>query len=73
MSSFGALVDFDYQVDGQTIKTNLNGDKEQTDSTPFEIRGDKLILNPSDPEKRQEMTRTAVTVANAHPIVGIWS
>jgi len=73
MSSFGALVDFDYQIEGQMIKTNLKGDKDQTDSTPFEIRGDKLILNPSDADKRQEMTRTAVTAANAHPIVGIWS
>ncbi|MBK5276085.1 MAG: hypothetical protein JJE30_13670 [Desulfuromonadales bacterium] len=71
--SFGALVDFDYRIEGQSIKTTLKGDKEQTDSTPFEIRGDKLILNPSDPDKRQEMTRTAVTAANAHPIVGIWS
>jgi hypothetical protein len=72
-SSFGALVDFDYRIEGQSVKTTLKGDKEQTDSTPFEIRGDKLILNPSDPDKRQEMTRTAVTAANAHPIVGIWS
>jgi hypothetical protein len=73
MSSFGALVDFNYQIEGQMIKTNLKGDKEQTDSATFEIAGDKLILNPSDPTKRQEMTRSSITVANVHPIVGIWS
>lgn len=73
MSSFGALVDFDYQIEGQIIKTNLKGEKEQTDSAPFEIVGDKLILNPSDTKNRQEMTRSATTATNAHPIVGIWS
>jgi hypothetical protein len=73
MSSFGALVDFDYRIEGKILKMNLRGDKEKVDSTPFEIAGEKLILNPADPDKRQEMTRSAITAANANPIVGIWS
>jgi hypothetical protein len=73
LSSFGALVDFDYQIEDKVIKMSLKGEKEQVDSTPFEIVEDKLILNPADPDKRQEMTRSAVTTANAHTIVGIWS
>jgi hypothetical protein len=72
-SSFGALVDFDYRIEGKVIKMNLRGDKDRVDSIPFGIVGDKLILNPADPDKRQEMTRSAVTIAKAHPIVGIWS
>ncbi|NVN92646.1 MAG: hypothetical protein HXX11_18905 [Desulfuromonadales bacterium] len=73
MSSFGALVDFDYKIEGQMMKTNLKGEKEQTDSAPFEIVGDKLILNPSDQTTRQEMTRSTITATNAHPVVGVWS
>lgn len=72
-SSFGALVDFDYRIEDKIIKMNLKSDKDQVDSTPFEIVKDKLILNPTNPDKRQEMSRSAVTTAKAHPIVSIWS
>jgi len=74
MSSFGALVDFDYRIEGQILKTNLNSDTvENRDAMPFEIVGDKLIINPSDPNSRQEMTRISIPDVNSPPIVGVWS
>jgi hypothetical protein len=74
MISFGALVDFDYRIEGQILKTNLKGDTvEKPDSIPFEIVGDKLIINPSDTNSRQEMTRTSIPDVKAPPIVGVWS
>jgi len=77
MISFGALVDFDYQIEGQTLKTKLRSkytkEPEQPDFEQYAIEGDKLIINPSDPNKRKEMTRTTIPDVKAHPIVGLWS
>ncbi|MFN5178334.1 hypothetical protein [Limnohabitans sp.] len=73
--TFGALVDFKYQVEGKTIKTifeNSTTGKSETDLQSFEILGNKLIIDPSEPEKRQEMNRVGNAISNAVPLVGIW-
>jgi hypothetical protein len=75
-STFGALVDFTYKVDGQTITTTStdseSGKFDQT-AEPYEIVGEKLIVNPADPERRQEMTRVGAAKLGAASIVGLWS
>jgi hypothetical protein len=71
-STFGALVDFKYVVEGQTIKMTFPDTAEQT-TEPYSIVGDKLIAYPADPEKRQERTRVGTAKAGAPPIVGVWT
>jgi hypothetical protein len=76
IQTFGALVDFRYRVEGQTLRTTST-DKEsrKTEETvePYEIVGEKLIVNPADPEKRQEPTRVGRAKPGAPPIVGLWT
>ena len=71
-STFGALVDFTYLVEGQTIKMTLANSAEQT-IEPYSIVGDKLIAYPADPDKREERTRVGTAKPGAPPIVGVWS
>ena len=71
-STFGALVDFTYLVEGQTIKMTLADSAEQT-IEPYSIVGDKLIAYPADPDKREERTRVGTAKPGAPPIVGVWS
>jgi|ERR1035441_3280960 hypothetical protein len=71
-SIFGALVDFKYLVEGQTIKMTLADSAEQT-IEPYSIVGDKLIAYPADPDKREERTRVGTAKPSVPPIVGVWS
>lgn len=75
--SFGALIDFDYQVKNNTLKyTFKNPDTGQLESGPTEeffLTPNKLIINPSDPQKKTEMTRVGSAIAGQNSIVGSWS
>jgi hypothetical protein len=74
--SFGALVDFRYSADGRTLKTIFTDSytkKVEEDSSPYEIRGDMLITNPTDTTRRQEMKRVGSPRAGVDPIVGTWT
>lgn len=70
--TFGAIVDFKYQIEGQTIKMAFPDSTEQV-TEPYEIFGDKLIANPADPKKREERTRIGVAKPGAPPIAGLWT
>jgi hypothetical protein len=71
-STFGAIVDFKYQVEGQTIKMTFPDSSNQV-TEPYEIVGDKLIANPADPQKREERTRIGVSKPGAPPSDGLWT
>jgi hypothetical protein len=71
-STFGAVVDFKYVVEGQTIKMTSTDSAEQT-TEPYSIVGDKLIAYPADPNKREERTRVGTAKPGAPPIVGAWT
>ena len=75
--TFGSLVDFQYQVEGQTLKTLFrdkhSGEFKEVGSELYELTGDRLIINGADPKKRQEMERIGVPKKEAASIVGIWS
>jgi hypothetical protein len=70
-STFGAIVDFKYQVEGDTIKM-IFADSDEQVTERYEIIADKLIANPADPKKREERTRVEVAQAGTAPIVGLW-
>jgi len=75
--SFGALVDFRYEIDGNQIKMILL-DPDLTPTVKEEIQefliDDKtLILEPNSSTCRQVMTRVGATSAGTHPIVGAWT
>lgn len=71
-SIFGALVDFKYQVEGQTIKMTFADSAEQT-TEPYAIVGDKLIAYPADSQKREERTRVGPAKPGVPQIVGLWT
>lgn len=73
-STFGALVDFKYQVEGQTIKMTFAESAKQT-TEPYAIVGGKLIAYPAeaDPTKRQERTRVGTAKPGVPQIVGLWT
>jgi hypothetical protein len=71
-STFGAIVDFKYQVEGQKIKMTFSDKNEQV-TEPYEIVGDKLIANPADPKKREERTRIGAAKSGAPSIAGLWT
>lgn len=73
---FGALVDFKYQVEGDTINiTFTDGEtgKVEKSSEPYKVVGDKLTENPADPTNRVEMTRMGTAKPGTPAIVGVWT
>lgn len=76
-STFGALVDFKYEVKGNSIKMMLlapDGSVTKEVSTQeFSIDGDTLTENPRTPDRKQVMKRTSKPYKDAHPIVGEWT
>ena len=72
ISTFGALVDFKYQVEGQTIKMTFADSAEQT-TEPYAIVGNKLIAYPADSQKREERTRVGPAKPGVPQIVGLWT
>jgi hypothetical protein len=71
-STFGAIVDFKYEVEGNTIKMTFKDSPDQ-DTESYEIVDDRLITNPSDPKKREEKTRIGVAKRGEPPIAGLWA
>jgi hypothetical protein len=76
VSEYGALVDFQYRVKGQTIQmtgTSPTTGKTEQRTESFEISGNKMVVNPSDSKTRSERTRIGTPKPGAPAIVGIWS
>jgi hypothetical protein len=71
-STFGALVDFKYQIKEKTIKMTFVDSSEST-TEPYVIIGDKLIAYPDNPEKREERTRVGTAKPGTSPIIGVWT
>jgi hypothetical protein len=75
--SFGALVDFKYEINGSQIKmTLLAPDRSLTkevSAQEFSIDGDTLTENPLTPDRKQVMKRTGKPYKDAHPIIGEWT
>jgi hypothetical protein len=75
--SFGALVDFKYEIEGNQIEMTLLGpDRSATNEISleeFSIDGDTLTLNPNTPDRKQVMKRAGKSYKGAHPIVGDWT
>jgi hypothetical protein len=71
-STFGAIIDFKYQVEAQTIKMTFPDSTEQV-TEPYEIVGNKLIANPADPKRREERTRIGIAKPGSPPITGLWT
>lgn len=75
--TFGALVDFKYEINGSQIRmTLLAPDRSATkevSTQEFSIDGDTLTENPRTPDRKQIMKRTGKPHKNAHPIVGEWT
>jgi hypothetical protein len=75
-STFGALVDFKYEIDGSRLKlTSLNPNDPQP-PTPviqdFTIDGDTLRVVTGG-GAAQVMTRVGAPYGDAHPIIGDWT
>ncbi|MCU1376709.1 MAG: hypothetical protein JWO68_3995 [Actinomycetia bacterium] len=75
--TFGALVDFKYEINGRQLRMTLVGlDAGRTPEVSvqsFSMDGDSLILSPEKPDQRQVMKRLGVKHKNAHEIVGEWT
>jgi len=76
-STFGALVDFKYEVKGNSIKMTLlapdGAVTKEVSTQEFSIDGDTLTENPRTPDRKQVMKRTGKPYKDAHPIVGEWT
>ena len=74
-STFGAVVDFKYEANGQSIRTIHEMDKAGTEHIEtYRIVGDTLTTdwaNP-DPAKRVEMKRIGPSRPGTQPIIGVW-
>jgi hypothetical protein len=75
-STFGALVDFKYEIEDNRIKMTSANPAEPTPSGPmvqeFTIEGDQMTLTRTGAQS-QVMTRVGAPHRDAHPIVGDWS
>jgi hypothetical protein len=75
--TFGALVDFRYEVKGNQITmTLLDSGQVATKEVlvdEFKIEGDTLTINPNDPNKKQAMKRVGRQYPGTNPIVGEWT
>ena len=75
--TFGALVDFKYDIKGNhTTMTLLGPDQSVTKEVwleEFSIDGAILTVNPRTPAGKQVMKRAGETYPGAHPIVGDWT
>jgi hypothetical protein len=73
-STFGALVDFNYEIDGSKLKLSQLNPKEPAPppfSQEFSVEGNKLSINQpgKDPDV---MSRVGMPIPGVHPIVGDW-
>lgn len=76
-NTFGALVDFKYQVNGSQIRMLLlvpdGSVTKEAVTQEFSINGDTLTENPQSPDRKQIMKRIGKPYKDAHPIVGEWT
>jgi len=71
---FGALIDFDYEIDGNRIRTTLYDDSNGGLTIQrFTIDSNSFTLHGGEAESDQYMTRVGVPDPEHHPIVGVWS
>jgi hypothetical protein len=75
--TFGALVDFKYEVNGSQIKMVLldpnHSATKEVSVSEFSIDGDSLTVNPREPDRKKVMKRVGKENKGAHPIVGEWT
>jgi hypothetical protein len=75
-ATFGALVDFTYEIDGTRLKMASMDAREpkpqEVIAQEFKIDDDKLTLTPEG-KVAQVMTRVGLPHPGAHPIVGDWT
>jgi hypothetical protein len=74
ISTFGALIDFKYEIAGNRIR--FVQDPARPEASPlmeFTIAGDQLTLAQGLDGRPLVMTRTGAPFAGAHPIVGDWT
>lgn len=76
-NTFGALVDFKYEVKGSQITMALlapdGSVANEVMAQEFSINGDTLTENPQTPDRKQIMKRIGKPYKDAHPIVGEWT
>jgi len=74
--TFGAVVDFQYNVQGDTISmTVVNPDGSKTTDTlsqTFLLRQETLTLNPDKGQEQQVMRRSSAS-ASSDPLIGEWT
>ena len=71
---FGALIDFEYEIDGNRIRTILYDDSNDGLTVQrFTIEGNLLTLYDDEAGSDQYMTRVGVPEPERHPIIGVWS
>jgi hypothetical protein len=75
--TFGALVDFKYEISGSRIKTTLLApDQSVTNEVSveeFSIDGDTLTVNPQTPDRKLVMKRSGRSETGEPLIVGDWT
>lgn len=77
VSTFGALIDLKYEIDGNLFKliylTPSAPPSEKLIGREFTIEGDKLTIAQGDAGPPLVMTRVGPPHLGAHPIVGDWT
>lgn len=75
--TFGALVDFKYEIEGSQMKMTLLAPDQsltkEVSTKEFSIDGDTMIENPKVPDRKQIMKRTGKPYKNSPSIVGEWT
>jgi hypothetical protein len=75
-STFGALVDFSYELRDGVLRTTFTDEKGNPSTTSRVVRlaGDTLELesDDSDPAKRVNMARVGLPIDGGHSILGTW-
>lgn len=74
--TFGALVDFKYEITGNRIKTTFDipdQSKDEVVEEEFVLDGETLTLNPKEPDRKQVMKRIGKPHSSSHAIVGDWT
>lgn len=74
--TFGALVDFKYEIKGNRLKTTFEVPDQSTNEVveeEFTLDGETLTLNPRTPDRKQVMKRLGKSHNGKHAIVGDWT
>jgi hypothetical protein len=75
-TTFGAVVDFKYEIDGQSIRTIYERDKtgNSDHKWTYKIVADTLIIDGENPDhtKQLEMKRIGPVTPGTQPVVGVW-